>query len=632
MTGAPVVVVVGFAGEPLELPAGEPLSVSLAAAGVPVESPCGGRGRCGRCRVRLEGFVPPPSPADRELLSGAELAAGFRLACRHRPAPGMRVSVIAGGVAPGAGGADDGAARRKAALGWEPGFGVGMDYSLSPVVEKVFVRVAPPAEGEAGGDWERLAAALGRQVSPTLDALAVLPSALRRSGFGVTAVLGGGRLLAVEPGDTTGRLHGVVVDLGTTTLAVALVDLTSGSQLAWASDLNPQAALGADIMSRLALAFRPEGREELGRRVRGAVNRLIGSVLSRRGLEPRDVYAAAVVGNTAMHHLFLGLEVEQLGLAPFVPAVTAAVCCPAREAGLEINPAGLAYFLPNIGAFVGADLAGVLLATRLWEGDAPRLVIDLGTNGEMLLGDREGVLACSAPAGPAFEGGEISCGMRAGPGAIQTVHIGEDVSVGVVGGGPPRGLCGSGLVDAVAAMRRAGVVDATGRLAPEGGAGLSPRLRERLRTGADGVSFVLAWPEPGGKPVAVTQRDVRQLQLAKAAVRAGAEVLMRERGITAGDLAEVLLAGTFGNYINVESALDIGLLPPVPAERVRPVGNAAAAGAALCLLSAEARRAAEAAARRVRHVPLATRSDFQEIFLASTGFPDIVPGAGRQGV
>ncbi len=626
MTGG--VVRILFAGRSLEVPAGKPLSVALADAGAPVESPCGGRGRCGRCRVRIEGMPPAPAPADRAILSAAELEAGFRLACQHHPVPGMAVSVLAGDIALGVGRGAEGAAWRKAGLGWEPGFGVGATYSLSPLVEKVFVRVARPGAEGGDGDWERLAAALGRSVTPTLEALARLPGALREAGFGVTAVLGDSRVLAVEPGDTTDRLYGVAVDIGTTTLAVALVDLTSGAELAAESEINPQAALGADLMSRLAFAFRPEGLRELRERVRDAVNGLIRRALGRRGLDPRDVYAAAVVGNTAMHHLFLGLEVAQLGLAPYVPAVTGAVTCSAPEAGLEMNPAGLVYCLPNIGGFVGADLAGVLLATRLWEGDEPRLVVDLGTNGEMLLGDRGGVLACSAPAGPAFEGGAVSAGMRAAPGAIQAVRIGADVELDVIGGAPPRGICGSGLVDAVAAMLRAGVVDATGRLAPDGGAALSGRLRERLRRGADGMAFVLAWPEAEGGMVAITQKDVRQLQLAKAAVRAGAAVLLRERGIGAPDLAEVLLAGTFGNYICVESALAIGLLPPVPAERVRPIGNAAAAGAALCLLSAEARSAVEAAARRVRHVPLATRPDFQEIFLASTAFAEEEPASG----
>lgn len=644
-------------GRPLRLPAGAPLHVALADAGLPIESPCGGRGRCGRCRVRFRAGAPAPRDADRARLTPAEVALGFRLACQHTAAAGQEIERVAQGLsAPGAvpGAAavpSDAAAARKAGLLPPPRPGDLPPYPLDPLVRKVRLTVPRPSGEASSGDWERLTAALAAEGAPApgavlgrppLALLRDLPGVLRAAGGAVTAVLGEGRVLAVEPGDTAAVLYGVAFDLGTTTLAASLVDLNTGEELAVASAPNPQAVHGADLMTRLGHALTPEGRDDLRRRAVDALNALLDELRRRRGLAAADVYAAAVVGNTAMHHLFLGLDVEPLALAPYVPAVTGPLWLTAAEAGLDLNPAGLVYCPPLVGGFAGSDLAAVLLATRLWEREGPRLVVDLGTNGEILLGDREGVLACSAPAGPAFEGGAISAGMRAAPGAIQGVRIlpQGDVVLDVVGGAAPAGICGSGLVSAVAELLRAGVLDASGRFRPGGlgtpacgagtpatvtapaGSGFPEALRRRL-TAEEGGGFRLAEAREadGGAAVTLTQRDVRQLQLAKAAIRAGAEMLLARRGLSAGDLVEVLLAGTFGNYVGEEAAVAIGLLPPVDPERVRPVGNAAAAGARLALVSRPARAAMEAALRRTEHVPLAALPEFQDIFLQATFFP-----------
>lgn len=643
-------------GRPLRLPSGAPLHAALADAGLPVESPCGGRGRCGRCRVRFRAGAPAPSDADRVRLTPAELALGFRLACQHTAAPGQEIERVAHGLlAPGA--APDAAAARKAGLVPPPRPGDLPPYPVDPLVRKVRVTVPRPSGEAPAGDWERLGAALAAALAsapgpaaegvptpagvpgdPPLALLRDLPGVLRAVGGAVTVLLGEGRVLAVEPGDTTGVLYGVAFDLGTTTLAASLVDLNTGEELAVASAPNPQAVHGADLMTRLGHAFTPEGRVDLRRRAVEALNALLDELRRRRGLAAADVYAAAVVGNTAMHHLFLGLEVEPLALAPYVPAVTGALVLTAPETGLDLNPAGLVYCPPLVGGFAGSDLAAVLLATRLWEREGPRLVVDLGTNGEILLGDREGVLACSAPAGPAFEGGAISAGMRAAPGAIQGVRIPRegDVVLDVIGGTAPAGICGSGLVSAVAEFLRVGVLDASGRFrsgppaagtAPAG-SGFPEVLRRRLTAeGGGGFRLVEARAAAGGTAITLTQRDVRQLQLAKAAIRAGAEMLLARRGLAAGDLVEVLLAGTFGNYIGEEAAVAIGLLPPVDPERVRPVGNAAAAGARLALVSRPARAAMEAAVRRTEHVPLAALPEFQDIFLQATFFP-VPAGSG----
>lgn len=617
-----------FGGRQLLLEAGLPLNVALYDAGAPVESPCGGRGKCGRCCVRLDGSVPPPSEADALFLDDDQLARGFRLSCQHAVADDLAVEVLAG-IVPVAGRVQNRAydAERKQGL-MAAGAGGPDPFPLEPLVRKVCVKVAKPVHEDYRGDWERLVLALREagalasesRPAPVLEALRALPGVLRRGDFQATVLLDeGDRVLAVEHGDTSRRLFGVAFDIGTTTLGASLVDLTTGAELAFAAAANPQAAFGGDLMSRLGHAFAPEGRRELQSRVLEALNSLIQRLAQKAAADPAEIGAATIVGNTAMHHLFLGLEVEQLGLAPYVPAATGALTFPARQVGLAIQPAATVYMLPCVAGFAGSDLAACLLATRLWESDTPRLVIDLGTNGELLLGDRHGVLACSAPAGPAFEGGAISQGMRATAGAIQSVWPvtgprGADLAVDVIDNAEPSGLCGSGLVDAVAALLDTSLLDPGGRMRTDP-AGLPPGLGQRLTTAVGGAAVRLAGP------VVLTQKDVRQLQLAKGAIRSGADVLLAERGIAPDDLAEICLAGTFGNYIREESALAIGLLPPVPAERVRPIGNAAAAGARLALISRVARESLEREVARVRHVPLATRPDYQDVFIEATSFP-----------
>ncbi|MGE5674314.1 MAG: ASKHA domain-containing protein, partial [Mycobacterium leprae] len=354
---------------------------------------------------------------------------------------------------------------------------------------------------------------------------------------------------------------------------------------------NPQAVYGADLMSRLSHALGGEAnRLALQEQVLEAVRQMLARLCRKAGVSPEAVTGATLVGNTAMHHLFLGLPVADLALAPYRPAVLA---------GYEATLPGLPplYALPNVAGFVGADAVGAALAVGLDETAATTLLVDIGTNGEMLLAHRGQIYACSAPAGPAFEGGEISQGMRANPGAIESVTFdGTRLAVGVIPGAPPRGICGSGLLDAAAALLQSGWMEHTGRLV----SGQAVALTE-------GVNL--------------TQKDIRSLQLAKGAIRSGIDLLLHVAGIEPAQVEAIRLAGAFGNYLRPESALAIGLLPPVPPERVVPVGNSAAAGAKLALLSAAARERAEALAARVQHIDLATHPDFEEIFMVALDFP-----------
>ncbi|MFZ5818187.1 MAG: ASKHA domain-containing protein [Bacillota bacterium] len=511
------------AGRAISVAPGTALSLALNQNEVYVETPCGARGYCRKCLVKVIGEPPEPTPSDREQLTPEELALGYRLSCQLKVAGELTVAVVPAAVADA----------KKAAMGR-----LSVPFTVDP--------------------W--------------------------------------------APLNPAGRSLGFALDVGTTSLAGALLDLTSGEELAAQAAPNPQAVHGADLMSRLSYAIQGEAeREELVSLVRSAARQMLERLLSKAGARPEEVVAATLVGNTAMHHLFLGLPVADLAVAPYTPAVLEGYEC-------RIDGFPPLYALPNIAGFVGADAVAAGLAGGIDQGEETVLVVDIGTNGEMLLRHRGRVYACSAPAGPAFEGGEISQGMRAGPGAIEAVHFdGRELQVGVIKGAPARGICGSGLLDAVAALLDAGLLDWMGRIRPEGPAA------HRAAPGGSAVALA-----PG---VSLTQKDIRALQLAKGAIRSGIDLLMQVAGIGPEELDAILLAGAFGNYLRRESAIRIGLLPPVAPERVRPIGNAAAAGAKLALLSKEGRARAEALAREAHWIDLATHPDFEEIFMEALNFP-----------
>jgi len=499
-------------------------------------------------------------------------------------------------------------------------------------VHKVPLTLEPPTLEDQRSDFARLQAALdeqGFEVTADLALLRQLPRVLRQAHWQVTAVVVGQQLVTVEPGDTSARSFGLAIDIGTTTVVAMLLDLTRGAPAAVRSALNRQASYGADVIARISHAMLEEaGLRQLTERVVETLNALIDQLLGEAQVGRDEVYEAVVVGNATMIHLLLGLDPEAIGVTPFIPVLDELYGCCAEQLGLALSPATPIAFLPHIGAYVGADLVGGLLATGLAQKQGVRLLVDVGTNGEIILGSAARTVATAAPAGPAFEGAQIRDGMRASTGAIEAVQIGRDgVRWQVIGDVPPVGLCGSGLVDAVAQLRLAGLLRASGQLlssveAAEAG----PELARRLALGADGVlAFVLAWPhETGhGRPIVLTQRDIRELQFAKGAIASGIEVMLRELGVTAGELAEIYLAGSFGSYINPQSARIIGLVPPVPVERIVAVGNAAGEGAKIALLSFREREVARAIPRQVEYHELSGRTDFNDAFVSVLQFPEL---------
>jgi uncharacterized 2Fe-2S/4Fe-4S cluster protein (DUF4445 family) len=584
-------------------------------AGLPIDSTCGGRGTCGKCKVRLLAGAIGVSNADRRFLSEADLAAGWRLSCRAVARAATEADVPRLMTSP------------KAAL-----LGYGQHVLLDPNVAKVHLCLPEPTLADQRSDLARLLDALrdaGWEVRTDAALWRTLPGLLRSSDWDVTAVLVADELIALEPGDTTGWAYGLALDVGTTTVVGAIVNLRTGAVEAVRSTLNGQASFGADVISRTSFVMtEAEGLASLHARIASTINNLVAGLATTAGVRTDQLYEALAVGNATMLHLLLGITPEPISVAPFIPAIEAAVSLPAAECGLQLHPRARLSTLPHLGAYVGADIVAGVLATGLARNPdgQPRLYIDVGTNGEIVLGSARRALATAAPAGPAFEGAQIRNGMRASDGAIEGVQIDGAtgaVRLQIIGGDElaPVGLCGSGLVDAVAELVNVGLVEPGGRLLQPheaAAAGLPADLVGRLVT-VDGVrAFRLSAPD---LDIVLTQPDIRALQFAKGAIAAGVQVLLADMGLTPADLHEVLLAGSFGSYINPASARTIGLVPWVPVERIVAVGNAAGEGAKISLLSFREREAASQLPRFIEYLELSGRPDFNDVFLDLLAFP-----------
>ena len=497
------------------------------------------------------------------------------------------------------------------------------------VVKRLVRVVLPREEHHQTSDLEQLALAAG--VDPLhvgTGLLAGLPGALRGSPDGATVTTFGAgperRVIAVERGDTTSMKFGLAIDIGTTSVVTTLIELESGERLGSVSSLNPQAVFGGDLMSRIAFAqFNPGNLRKLHTRILGLLNRHVEQVCRESGVLAKWIYKVVVVGNTCMHHILLGIDPSYVGLAPYAPVMRHAVTLPARELFLKIAPEARVCLLPIVAGFVGADAVAVALATRIGDRPEVRIAVDIGTNGEVLLGSREHLWAASAPAGPALEGAQIRHGMRGAQGAIDRATVGADIAVHTIGESDALGICGSGLIDLVAGLLDASVIDWTGLIDVEGRERLSPALRDRVvMRGEERQVIVLRPGEAGARQeIVLTQDDVRQVQLCKGAIASGIAMLQHVAGFPDDKIDELMLAGGFGNYLSIRSAVRIGLIPPLPNDRIRYVGNAASLGAQICLLSEPERARAAGLAARIEHVSLAAHPDFETIFVDAMNFP-----------
>jgi uncharacterized 2Fe-2S/4Fe-4S cluster protein (DUF4445 family) len=598
---------------------------SAHAGGVDITATCGGRGRCTSCRVKLvAGTAPPPTIMDELQLGDTLVREGYRLSCQWPVTEPVTVQ-----IAPPL---DD---TTFQILGGERPAGAPAPISIDAGIRKRAVTVTlPKDEHQQTSDVEALVAATGGTVEDVPIALLKgLPATLRDRDGLVTVTTFGRRVLAVEPDDTALHKFGLAIDIGTTSVVTTLMELESGEQLAAVSSLNPQAVFGGDLMSRIAFAqFDAGNLRKLQSRIIGLLNQHIEQITRESGVLAKWIYKVVVVGNTCMHHLLLGIDPSYVGLAPYAPVVRQPLVLPARELFLKLPPEARVCLLPLVAGFVGADAVAVALATRLDESPALRIAVDIGTNGEVLLGSRERLWACSAPAGPALEGAQIRHGMRAAIGAIDRVEIaGGDLRLHTIGDAPAQGLCGSGLVDAVAALLDLGVLDWTGLIDVDARDRLPAPIRSRVLMRGEERLVVLAREGEHGaeREITLTQDDVRQVQLCKGAIASGVAMLQHVAAIPTEQIDELMLAGGFGNYLSVRSALRIGLIPPgLPENRIRYVGNAAALGAQLALVSEAERAHAEAIARRIEHVSLAAHPDFETIFVDCMNFPRVPPPPG----
>jgi uncharacterized 2Fe-2S/4Fe-4S cluster protein (DUF4445 family) len=547
---------------------------------------CQGRGVCGKCLVEvLEGKLPIFRPGEEEVLKRSGLSSSHRLACQYVVDSDLRLRIPERSLL-----------GRVAVL--DPAFEARLPFD--PVLKKFAVQLPRPEVANAEAELDVLLRAIkSGPLDVPLAVLQALPSSLQASGRLVTAVVREGReLLAVEPGDTSAAVIGIAFDLGTTTLVAELVDLSSGRNLGREACLNSQAAYGADVVSRISLAYEDSGRAAILRRaVLSDMNRLVRALASSAGLSPDRIQAASLAGNTAMNHLFLGLPVDSLAVAPFNPVFSSLLDLPASGLGLEIHPQASVYVAPNIRSFVGGDTSAGLAASRFSEGRTTALFLDLGTNGEIVLRHGTRMWATSTAAGPAFEGMNISCGMLAVPGAVFKVEPEADgFRCSTVGDAPVKGVCGTGLIDAASLSLERGLLTRQGQI----------------------ITSSKTIPLAGN--LALTQKDIRELQLAVGAVKAGIRLMLEANGLKASDLEEVLIAGAFGSYLSVEHSVRLGLLPDVDRRVVRFLGNASLAGARAFLVSVPSRKKAEDTAARVEHFSLASRPAFQDVYISSLEF------------
>jgi len=599
-------------GKKARVKAGTTVLQAAKEASVSIRSECGGRGVCGKCKgiIRSADAVSEMSSAEKKLLSQPEIEEGYRLSCQTRILSNVVVMVPS--------------ESRIEASKIEV-YGVERKVEINPLVRKIHVELKKPTLSDVKPDLERLLEAIEEQLEIGLlefgfDVLKELPETLRRSNWNVAVVLWNNRVINVESGDAADEMFGMAVDIGTSKIVCHLVDLKSGETVAVGSVENPQVLYGEDVVSRITYASMGNPNlNSLRKLVVDGIDKVFGEVCQKAGIDPNKVYEAVVVGNTAMHHLFLGIQPKYLALSPYTPAIKRSICLAAKNLDIDsMNPRGVVTTFPIIAGFVGADAVAAILATGMHESEDNALLVDIGTNTEIIMGNREDMICCSCASGPAFEGAHIKDGMKAVTGAIERLRITANLEVEyeTIGVGKPRGLCGSAVIDAVAEMFKHGIIDYHGRFNPNG---TTPRLK---RTDG-GLEFIIAWQNETatGKEITVTQKDIREIQLAKAAIYSGCSILMKKKKLSEKNVNTLFIAGAFGNYINPENAKVIGLIPDIPTAKIKFVGNTAVTGAKMALISRKARKSINSILRVVQYHELAADPNFNSEFINALYIP-----------
>lgn len=562
----------------LEVSEGTTIQEAQIMAGLEPDAPCGGRGKCGKCFVKMNG--------------------NYVKACQTRITQNTQVETLL--------------KERKARI-LTDGFFRKVDFQ--PGLREEKIRLEKPEAGEKSSDWERLLRAIGKedanfdiskiQSNPVLAGTLYEKRIQSNEWYAVYT-----EEAVLELRREKGRVAFAAFDIGTTTIAGYLLNAENGQTLAVESCMNPQVQYGADVVSRANYALE-NGIDDLSKRIRTAVREMLAAMAEKAEIEREDIFQVCIVGNTCMHHLFLGISPGSLVHAPYTPAISEGMTLKAEDYDMGIHPQAEMIFLPDIAGYVGADTSGCLMAVNLSRREEISLMLDIGTNGEIVLGNKERLVACSTAAGPAFEGAKIECGMRGASGAVDHVIFQNgEWNYTTVDGAAAVGLCGSGLIDLIAQLCRAGLIDENGVL--NSGQG-------------DSRKFMLVPPEKSGNEngVYLTQKDIGEVQLAKAAIAAGIRILLQKMGITEEEVSTVYIAGAFGNYMDPQSAEDIGMLPPSFAEKVVAVGNAAGEGARIALINSMERKEIEKTVKKIEFAELAASPEFQDCFLDGLAFPEM---------
>jgi uncharacterized 2Fe-2S/4Fe-4S cluster protein (DUF4445 family) len=605
-------------GRRIQIEAGKSLLAAAQAAGVELISICGGIGICDGCRVQVRaGELSPLTLEEEATFQAEEISQGFRLACQAIPLSDCHMDIPPESLT----------APQRLQLE-----GLAAEISVDPVVTYLDVSIVPPTLNDLRSDLTRLREAVQAQgllsIRVELVLLADLSEKLRQQSWQARLAMRGERIVGLLNPPTSSsadeRLYGLAVDVGTTKLAAYLVGLEDGKTAAMTGAMNPQIGYGEDVISRILVANeQPDGRQILQSRLVATLNEMTGRLCQEAGVSRGQILEAVLVGNTAMHHLLVGLPVHQLGVAPYVPAVSEAMEFPASAIGLAVAPGAQVYLPPNIAGYVGGDHVAMLLASGLGQDGGILLALDIGTNTEISLAVSDRILTCSTASGPAFEGAHINDGMRAAPGAIERVQMsGGEIRTYTIAGKPPVGICGSGILDAVAGLLSENLLSNAGNIifepTPATGSEHAYQIINQDRVRA--VVLVPAEKSGHGRDILLTRKDINEIQLSKGAIRTGIEVLAAEAGIKTSSIDRFIVAGAFGTYLDINSAMRIGMFPRLPSERFRQIGNAAGAGARQMLVSLEQRRKAIELAERVEYIELTTHPGFRDEFIKAIMF------------
>jgi uncharacterized 2Fe-2S/4Fe-4S cluster protein (DUF4445 family) len=531
---------------------------ALESAGINIDTPCGGKGTCGKCKILVIKGMNMITPVEEKFLSEEEIKKDFRLACQTKIFKDTIIEIPS-----------------KIRLDFKRVFSSNLkgdihhaknNFSLESNVKKVFLDLEEPSLDDQRSDWERIKDKLSSKkienipnLKTSVEILKKIPVLMREANFKITVILYNNEIIDIEKGDTTKSSYGIAFDIGTTTIAGYLIDLRTGEELSALAKTNPQIIYGEDIISRIEFIQRQKnGLDKLQKEVVNALNEIIRETTQEAKIDKKNIYETVIVGNTCMHHLFLGLNPINLAPSPYIPVIKESLSLKAKDIpGLSLNPTANICMLPNISAFVGADISAGILSTFMWREGKNILFVDLGTNGEIVLSSKRKIWTCSTAAGPAFEGARISSGMRAAEGAIDKIRVDhESIAYRVIKDGKARGICGSGLIDLIAELIKLGLINKSGKLIDreECGPHLSREIKKRIINGQKGNEFLLVKGKEteNGKPIYLTQRDIREVQLAKAAIFAGIKILLKEVNIPQEDIQKILLAGAFGNFIDKE--------------------------------------------------------------------------------